>query len=179
MANRRYFTKEKEQQQWLKSIVKFAYILIQTENTLGGVSLWDYVADICGVRVSKANTIGVTTMANEMRDRLVELLNETFDKQYTKSVLITAEHTADHLIENGVVVLPCKVGDDIWWVYGGGNEDNEVRCQENGVKAVCYFGNGDFKIISQYEMMPEDIGTRWCLFTKDQAEQKLKEMRGE
>lgn len=43
-------------------------------------------------------------MANEMRDRLVELLNETFDAQYTKSVLITAEHTADHLIENGAIV---------------------------------------------------------------------------
>jgi hypothetical protein len=110
-------------------------------------------------------------MANEMRDRLVELLEQ-------KMHPYLADDIADFLIENGVIVPPCKVGDDIWWVYGDGNEDNEVRCQENDVKAVCYFGNGDFKIISQDEMMPEDIGTRWCLFTKEQTEQKLKEMRG-
>jgi hypothetical protein len=118
-------------------------------------------------------------MANEMRDRLVELIKQA--RQRTKNANCDIERNmlfADHLIENGVIVPPCKVGDDIWWVYGDGKEDNEVRCQENGVKAVCYFGNGDFKIISQDEMMPEDIGTRWCLFTKEQTEQKLKEMRG-
>lgn len=109
-----------------------------------------------------------------MRDRLVELIKEGANGH----TFMPTDSIADHLIENGVVVPPCKVGDDIWWVYGDGKEDNEVRCQENGVKAVCYFGNGDFKIISQDEMMPEDIGTRWCLFTKEQAEQKLEEMRG-
>jgi hypothetical protein len=114
-------------------------------------------------------------MANEMRDSLVELIQNAVGG----CARHWAEIIAVHLIENGVVVPPCKVGDDIWWVYGGGEEDNEVRCQENGVKAVCYFGNGDFKIISQDEMMPEDIGTRWCMFTKVEAEQKLKEMRGE
>jgi hypothetical protein len=121
---------------------------------------------------------GVTTMANEIRDRLMELLKNSpmLDVLYAEDDEWRC--AADHLIENGVIVPPCKVGDDIWWVYGDGKEDNEVRCQENGVKAVCYFGKGDFKIISQDEMMPEDIGTRWCMFAKAEAEQKLKEMRG-
>ena len=117
-------------------------------------------------------------MANEMRDRLIEILkSNTAPCEY---ILCNSniEALADYIITNGVIVPPCKVGDDIWWVYGDGKEDNEVRCQENGVKAVCYFGKGDFKIISQDEMVPEDIGTRWCMFTKAEAEQKLKEMRG-
>jgi hypothetical protein len=121
--------------------------------------------------------IGVWMMTNEMRDRLVELIQAKQDEITLCGSF--ADYLADHLIANGVIVPPCKAGDDIWWIYGDGNEDNEVRCQENGVKAACYFGNGDFKIISQDERIPEDIGTRWCLLTKAEAEQKLKEMRGE
>jgi hypothetical protein len=74
-------------------------------------------------RIFSKKTKGVTTVANEMRDRLVELLNKTFDAQYTKSVLITAEHTADHLIENGVVVL--KHGE---WIVAKDTTSVTYRC---------------------------------------------------
>lgn len=37
------------------------------------------------------------------RDRLIELLDATFEKQY-KNLVITAPHTADYLIANGVTV---------------------------------------------------------------------------
>lgn len=39
-----------------------------------------------------------------MRDRLIELLTETFDEQYKKRMLITPQHTADHLLANGVML---------------------------------------------------------------------------
>ena len=39
-----------------------------------------------------------------MREKLIELLNNSFDKQYSKRGLLTAPHTADDLIANGVVV---------------------------------------------------------------------------
>lgn len=51
-----------------------------------------------------------------MRDRLVELLNNTFDEQYSKRGLLTAPHTADALLANGVIVPPCKVGDAVYRV---------------------------------------------------------------
>jgi hypothetical protein len=101
------------------------------------------------------------------------LLNETFDKQYTKSVLITAEHTADHLIENGVVVPPCKVGDKVYYPYEYGNKVLE--------KTV-------IKIVIEKEDRWLDVGVSFLPFenigktvflTKAEAEQKLKEMRGE
>lgn len=39
-----------------------------------------------------------------MREKLIELLGNSFDKQYSKRGLLTAPHTADDLIANGVVV---------------------------------------------------------------------------
>lgn len=41
-----------------------------------------------------------------MREKLIEFLNNSFDKQYNKRCLLTAPHTADDLIADGVVVLP-------------------------------------------------------------------------
>ena len=50
------------------------------------------------------------------RDRLIELLVKTFGEQYEKRGLLTAHHTADHLLANGVIVPPCKVGDTMYKV---------------------------------------------------------------
>ena len=44
-----------------------------------------------------------------MRDRLIELLNYCFAKGMTTNCI------ADYLLENGVIVPPCKVGDTVWW----------------------------------------------------------------
>lgn len=49
-----------------------------------------------------------------MRDRLIEILNETFAEQYEKRGLLTAPHTADHLLANGVIVPKVKAGQTIY-----------------------------------------------------------------
>ena len=43
------------------------------------------------------------------REKLIELLNDSFDEQYSKRGLLTAPHTADHLIANGVTVQDSKL----------------------------------------------------------------------
>lgn len=54
-----------------------------------------------------------------MRDRLIELLRDTFN--YTKGVCIdfdeAVEINADHLLANGVIVPPCKVGTTLYFLY--------------------------------------------------------------
>lgn len=40
----------------------------------------------------------------DVREKLVELLNNSFDEQYSKRGLLTAPHTATDLIANGVTV---------------------------------------------------------------------------
>ena len=39
-----------------------------------------------------------------MREKLIELLDETFDKQYERNLVITARNTANHLVANGVTI---------------------------------------------------------------------------
>lgn len=49
-----------------------------------------------------------------MRDKLIKLIKDSLNKHIGKSCLLS-ENIADHLIENGVIVPPCKVGDKVYW----------------------------------------------------------------
>lgn len=70
-------------------------------------------------------------MANEMRDRLVGLLKKA-DKSASDKLITDYEDAiqdnADYLIENGVIVPPCKVGDTVYIPW---------RC--NGASGIAYF----------------------------------------
>ena len=52
------------------------------------------------------------------RDRLIELISDLpFSAEYEKyNSLEFAEYLADHLIANGVIVPPCKVGDKVYYI---------------------------------------------------------------
>ena len=41
-------------------------------------------------------------MMTDTREKLIELLHKSFAEQYERRALLTAPHTADHLIANGV-----------------------------------------------------------------------------
>ena len=62
-------------------------------------------------------------MQNEMRDRLIELLFEL----HTQKIPSMGE-IADHLIENGVILLPCRVGDTVYFIYETYDEEGLNRC---------------------------------------------------
>ena len=120
-------------------------------------------------------------MANEMRDRLVELLKQiSFDfceecvacsEDGYKVLPMLEEFFADHLIENGVIIASCKVGDVVYQTDG-------VRIYELEILDTSLY-----KGIPYYETDGIDFDERAVgesiFLTKDQAEQKLKEMRGE
>ena len=74
-----------------------------------------------------------------MRDRLIELLKETRcekdcdgfkNAEFCKACTAyeRCAESADHLLTNGVIALPCKVGDWIWYVYR--NEINKAKVEE-------------------------------------------------
>ena len=110
-----------------------------------------------------------------MRDRLIELFGEI--ENSTDLFLYTdmyfsdedKEILADHLLANGVLVPPCKVGDDIWWVN---SETNTVECQKQGIKAVCW--DGEKWYIRDSDNSVDPIGTKWTCLTKEDAESFLK-----
>ena len=56
-----------------------------------------------------------------MRDRLIELINDMQDKGFVSakgedeiSCHVSNKNIADHLLANGVIVPPCKVGDTVY-----------------------------------------------------------------
>jgi hypothetical protein len=118
-------------------------------------------------------------MQNEMRDRLIELIDIEYDGEPNCLLCEEAsdkcqkcEHRweyklADHLIENGVIVPPCKVGDTVYCV------DTILKITE---KCKVY-GVGFFKD-ERIQLYVDDgeckyVTDNWCN-TKEEAEQKLK-----
>ena len=104
-----------------------------------------------------------------MRDRLVELMEQA--DEYALSRLITdyKEATAaiaDYLIENGVIVLPCKVGTVVYcvckWKYPV--DSYRMNWEEDWVVLTRLF---------DLSMIPE-IG-KTVFLTRKEAEQALEE----
>lgn len=113
-----------------------------------------------------------------MKDRLIELIGKIQDEgrlyDETKEVVYKIDNSqlATFLLQNGVIVPPCKVGDDVWWI----DQDNEVvKCAKNDIKAVVYYGNGRFKVITKGGEEPEDIHTDWCMLSEEEANKRLLE----
>ncbi len=108
----------------------------------------------------------------ESRDRLVELLSSKILENLKKYNIIgfpsiVIEELADHLIANGVIVPPCKVGDMVYIIKycrcslpdcfqnkhcykketkRTPKEYGRVMKQQNGRKLIsCYFGKSEFE----------------------------------
>jgi hypothetical protein len=105
-----------------------------------------------------------------MRERLIELIQTSVDG----CARHWAEVIADYLIDNGVVVPPCKVGQtvyvvdkrlNVWWQ----GEVDCVYCNKNSFEYGILFDNDEYGAYNE-----EDV-----FFTKEEAEQELKGGRNE
>ena len=111
-------------------------------------------------------------MQNDMRDRLVELLGD----------YLYSEQIADHLIANGVIVPPCKIGQIVYVVsrYYAGDwevykcEIDELTIYKKTTFISCVANDVRFGKIN-FGLNTYEIG-KTVFLTKDQAEQKLKEL---
>lgn len=92
-----------------------------------------------------------------MKDRLIELLGD----------YLYAEQIADHLIANGVIVPPVKVGQTVYRVY---RESNIIV--EQSVMSVGVDEEGLY--IETFEAMYYELHFNWLLyFTREEAEKAL------
>lgn len=66
------------------------------------------------------------------------------------------------------VELPCKIGDDIWWID---DEAPFVKCEKGGVRGIAILPEG-VRVIT-YSGDLEEIGTRYCYLTREDAERAL------
>lgn len=123
------------------------------------------------------------------RDRLIELLSG-------KSIDTVAdvEYVADHLLANGVIVPPCKVGDVVYiknrpLIISFLHIENEVHyviqfdCDDCGdcpfyEDDVSFEGEHDCKTMGYIQFTEKDIG-KTVFLTKEEAEQALAERSGD
>ena len=94
----------------------------------------------------------------ELLDFLTADLDEAIDMSGGTQFNGTVEHLADYLIEHGVIVLPCKVGDTL--------------CCESVIKGhITYFEAPDLAwIVENRELFGKEI-----FFSGEEAEKALKE----
>ena len=119
-----------------------------------------------------------------MRDKLIELLDG-------KSIDTTAdvEYVVDHLLANGVIVPPCKVGDTVYCIYSEKVIQGNVRLIRPFIskKETVFKGNIICEVdniflddcskeeIELYVVFEKPYGIeRIAYLTKEEAEQALK-----
>ena len=108
------------------------------------------------------------------RDKLIELIEKSFAEQYEKRGLLTAPHTADDLLANGVIVPPCKVGDKVYFLDAICVDDG--YCINNLSCLDCKWAELQVREIDFDLSMYYEIG-KTVFLTKEEAEEKLKEMK--
>ena len=114
-----------------------------------------------------------------MRDRLVELLNEAHEGwlhyvdncafNQTALSFTFGQMFADHLLANGVIVPPCKVGDIVYSIsrkaLGGHWKDNRYIVDRWSEYKVCEI---------PFSLTLWECGWKNIFLTREEAEAKLK-----
>lgn len=105
-----------------------------------------------------------------MRERLIDLIRKGIDKHEStieNYVHPEWEFIADYLLENGVIVLPCKVGDIVYQTDG-------IRIYELTILDMLLHKNKPYYETDEVDFDDDAIGTSIFL-TREEAEAKLKE----
>lgn len=121
------------------------------------------------------------------RERLIELIGNYIEDKSARDMhsVEFEEQFADYLLANGVAVLPCRVGDIMYYI--GKSTDLsalhntiyksdvvKIIHKEEGISIILRFYNGPYCFAEITEI--NDFGKRIFL-TKEEAEKALEEMR--
>lgn len=122
-----------------------------------------------------------------MKDRLIELLYEKQHQLIESGEPFALESYADYLLENGVIVPPCKVGDTVYRVVELVNSERFVvegiafeytETFESGTtkKRIYFWANGEEFTRRNYSLWLEisEFG-KTVFLTREKAEQALQE----
>lgn len=103
-----------------------------------------------------------------MKDRLIELIDKVLVKYDRGCLPFVMNEIADHLLANGVIVPPCKIGDTVWEINTDNPFDEDLRVMEAKVER--------FFIGTSVDLHCMDSFGKNVFLTKDEAEQALKEL---
>ena len=104
-----------------------------------------------------------------MKSRLIELLRDAKKNTKGANCDLEREHLfADHLIENGVIVPPCKVGSKVYIIA----EVSKQVVEATVIGVWLYYNT--VCIITDYGTIHNNSIGKTVFLTKEEAEQKLK-----
>ena len=120
----------------------------------------------------------------DVREKLVKLLKTS----PTRNGYTDLGDIADHLIANGVMVLPCKIGDKVYvnYIYGRNKiiTDSQMVCsikQTVGVNDESYWKVCVEQVIEKgyivYHEYTEDDFGKTVFLTREEAEASLRKMK--
>ena len=115
------------------------------------------------------------------RDRLIELVDKA-KEEYANDV---TDHTeTDYIVEcllnNGVIVPPCKAGDTVYMVTPNGNIRNltilsiDIEVEKNEIKITC-LAEYQYQGVSYYMHIQSFKFGKTVFLTKEEAEKALAE----
>ena len=112
-----------------------------------------------------------------MRDRLIEIISEYMNLEAMFSG--ATGKFADHLLANGVIVPPCYIGQEIWYIRN--HYDGRIEIIKGKVSMLQQKSDKSWKIritvnSSVWDFTSNEIGTEYFL-TREEAEKALE--RGE
>lgn len=122
---------------------------------------------------------------NDMRDRLIELISDMENEllrayQYTTDEYRIAS-IADHLIENGAILPPCKVGDTLYDISEFVNGCSSPEIYEYTCEYITIFKDKDGETVFEIDAINfhfNDFG-KTVFLTREDAEKSLRERDGE
>ena len=119
-------------------------------------------------------------MPNDMRDRLIELIYSA-NKKFTDENIADEEVVkilTDYLIENGAIIPPCNVGDDIWIVKC--YEGKPLGIVKDKVQRIGITSRGfHIKARNHHDHNKMYMLGKTVFLTREDAEKALREREGE
>lgn len=113
------------------------------------------------------------------KERIVEILKKHTKKHGIMASFVILEEYAAELVNNGVIVPPCKVGDIIWVVFSpkypaNPNDKGKWFMVQDGVQRIIFGKKG--LSIETWNMgtIPAKELNKKIFLTKEEAEEKLK-----
>lgn len=108
------------------------------------------------------------------RDRLIELIEQA--EGLKNNDFPSVEEIADYLLANGVIVLPCYIGQEVWYLSEHFN--GSVEIEKGKISMLQQKADKSWKFrfshnSSVWDFKIDDIGVRYFL-TKEEAEKALK-----
>lgn len=122
-----------------------------------------------------------------MRDRLINMLREPIQVIRgceSRMSIVAAEKIADRLLANGVIVLPCKVGDTVYYIEGAYYKSKRQTVAPIKVSEIswkCDRSGRDlgFALIANRTRYKFSSIGKTVFLTREEAEKALAERSGE